>query len=102
MTIAKTAAKTTKAAAAKTQAAEKGRRMSLGTAWSTSNEDFYAGTLNEATPKYQNQQQLLDLMGAPAEGHEWRIKMYVREVETKKGPATVIDAVIEEEPIYQR
>lgn len=102
MTIAKTAAKTAKTAAAKAATAEKGRRMSLGTAWATSNEDFYAGTLNEATPKYQNQQQLLDLMGEPQEGHEWRIKMYVREVVTKKGPAVVIDAVIEEDPIYQR
>jgi hypothetical protein len=102
MTMTRTAGKTTKTAAAKAAAAEKGRRMSLGTAWATTNEDFYAGTLNEATPQYQNQQQLLDLLGAPAEGYQWRIKLFVREVETKKGTATVVDAVIEEEPIYQR
>ncbi len=86
----------------KTQAAasqEVGRRVSLGTAWETANENFFAGLLKEADAEYKNQSELLELVGQPAEGHQWRVKLFVRELKNGK---TVIDAVLQEDPIYAR
>ena len=99
MAITKTAnAKTAKAAKAQVQA----KRVSVGTAWATSNDEFYAGNLQEETAKYQNQQAMLDLVGPASEGMQWTVKLFLREVETKRGTTTVVDVVLEETEIYQR
>ncbi len=103
MPITKTAnAKTAKAAKDEVQP----RRVSVGTAWATSNDDFYAGDLKEETAKYQNQQVMLNLVGPAAEGMQWTVKLFLRETEfERKGKlvtTTVVDVVLEETEIYKR
>ena len=99
MTASVTSIKKNKTAASAANAAQVGRRVSLGTAWETPNDNFFAGTLQGASAEYKNQDELLGLIGAPAEGHQWRIKLFVRELKNGK---TVVDAVLQEEPMFQR
>ncbi len=85
-------------AAAAAPAASK--RLSCGSLWATSNPDFFAGNLREASGRYLNQQPLLDLLPEPPEGHCWRLKAYANRSDSPSAPAW--DIALELEPIYQR
>ena len=78
--------------------AERGRRVSLGTAFSTSNEDFYSGPISGPNGQYANQSELLELLGEAPAGHAWRVKLFVKEAKGK----TLVDVVAEIEPIQSR
>jgi hypothetical protein len=78
--------------------AERGRRVSLGTAFATSNEDFFSGPIQGQRENYLNQSELLNLLGPAPEGHAWRIKLFVREAKGK----TLVDCVAEIEPLQAR
>ena len=92
----KTTTKTTKTSA------KKGRRFNLGTCWETSNSDFMSGSLREAQGQYLNNSWLLEQLGEPAEGMQWRCKVFFKTVLVKDTDTLLCDLVVEEEPIYQR
>jgi hypothetical protein len=73
-------------------------RISIGTAWETRNESFFAGRLKPADGRYANQEELMRLLPAPSEGHHWALKLFVREVGTGQ---TVVDVILQQEEDYQ-
>jgi hypothetical protein len=73
-------------------------RISVGTAFDTKNESFFAGRTQAADGRYANQDELLKLLPTPNDGHHWAIKVFVRE--TKNG-RTVLDVVLQQEEDYQ-
>lgn len=97
MAVSTTRKPATKAAAPATTQSYAPRRLSLGTAFETSNSDFFAGPVSPAEGQYQNQQALLDMLGEPAEGYQWRIKAWVKE-----GKKQRLEIAIHEEPIQAR
>ena len=89
----------TRTAKATTQAAEiQPRRLSLGSAWATKNESFFAGRVLPGDGRYANQDDFLGLLGEAQEGYHWVIKTFVRVTKTHK---TLLDIIVEEEPDYQ-
>ena len=77
----------------------KPQRLSLGTAWATSNEDFYVGRLLPASGRYGNQAEFLSMLPECPQGH-WEIKLFLRQVKTKRGETVVVDVVVEQTEDY--
>jgi hypothetical protein len=86
--------RTTAATTSNAVKAERGRRVSLGTLFSTSNEDFFSGPIAAQNGQYLNQTEFLGLLGEAPAGQAWRIKAFVKEAKGK----TVIDVIAELEP----
>lgn len=98
MTRTRTRTASTAAATSNVTQTERGRRVSLGTAFETRNENFFSGPISEANGQYANQSELLKLLGPAPEGHAWRVKLFIKEAKGK----TLVDIVAEIEPIQQR
>jgi hypothetical protein len=94
----RTRTRTTTTAPANATTADRGRRVSLGTAFETKNENFFSGPIAPSNGTYANQSELLGLLGPAPEGHAWRIKLFVKEAKGK----TLVDVVAEIEPIVAR
>lgn len=100
-TMARTTTRTTRTARSNATSV-KPQRLSLGTAWSTSNEDFYAGKLQDASGQYQNQAEFLSMLPQCPEGFHWEVKLFLRQVDTKRGETVVVDVVVEQTEDYVR
>ena len=89
-------AATAKRAAAKTAPAVQPRKLSLGTAFETSNNSFFAGPISPAENEYANEAASLELLGEPQEGYRWRIKAFA-----KQGAKLRLEIIAQEEPLQE-
>lgn len=90
-------ARSVKTKATNTAPAAKSPRIPVGTAWETRNESFFAGGLKPADGRYENSQQLLELLPAAPEGQHYALKVFVRDI---KDGRTVLDVILQLEDDY--
>jgi hypothetical protein len=81
---------------AKTAPAVQPRKLSLGTAFETSNDSFFAGPISPAEGEYSNESQFLALLGEPQEGYRWRVKAFA-----KQGAKLRLEIIAQEEPLQE-
>jgi hypothetical protein len=98
----RTRTRTTTTAPANATTADRGRRVSLGTAFMTKNDSFYAGGIEPSNGTYANQTELLGLLGPAPEGFHWRLKVWVVDYEKNGVQKTRLDVAAELEPIQAR